>query len=220
MAPESEVAGAVRPEVGEVRGADDPFWLSSASFWLPEHFVTSAWLTHAPFAFWLVEVLRPRSIAELGTHLGFSCFVFAEAVRRLGIDATIDALDSWEGDHHTGFYGEEVYDSVREFASENHPDTIRLVRGYFEDSRRLFADDSIDLLHIDGRHGYDDVRTDYDMWRSTVREGGIILFHDVEEHQEGFGVWRLWEELSSRVSVVHFPPWAWARRNRNRHRGR
>ena len=58
------------PEVSETGQQRLPFWLSAASYWLPEHIVTSAWLTHAPFAFWLVDVLRPRSIVELGTHHG------------------------------------------------------------------------------------------------------------------------------------------------------
>ena len=164
-----------------------PFWLSPTSYWLPERISsTSAWLTHAPFAFWLMDVLRPRSIVELGTHYGFSCFVFAEAVRRLGLDCTISALDSWEGDDQAGIYGEDVYESVAGGRGErSYPDTVRLVRGYFDDSRPLVADDSVDLLHIDGRHGYEDVLADYTAWRSTVRDGGIILFHDIAEHQRG-----------------------------------
>ena len=36
---------------------------------------------------------------------------------------------------------------------------------------------------------------DFTSWRSTVRGGGIVLFHDIAEHERGFGVWRLWEEL-------------------------
>ena len=33
-------------------------------------------------------------------------------------------------------------------------------------------------------------------WRSTVRDGGVILFHDIAERENGFGVWRLWEEIA------------------------
>jgi hypothetical protein len=185
------------PEVSETGQQQLPFWLSPASYWLPEHIVTSAWLTHAPFAFWLVDVLRPRSIVELGTHHGFSCFVFAEAVRRLSLETTIDALDSWEGDDHAGHYGEEVYQSVRRVVDSDYPEIVRLIRGYFDQSRAQVPDASVDLLHIDGRHGYDDVRSDYLVWRSAVRDRGLVLFHDIAEHQEGFGVWKLWEELSA-----------------------
>ncbi len=58
-----------------------------------------------------MEVLRPRSVVELGTHLGYSCFAFAEAARVLALDAMVSALDTWEvGDDHAGFYGEAVFD--------------------------------------------------------------------------------------------------------------
>jgi hypothetical protein len=186
------------------RRASGSAWLGSASYWQPPHIVTSAWLEHAPFAFWLMDELRPRSVVELGTHWGFSFFVFAEAVRRLGIDADLYALDSWEGDDQAGFYGEEVHDSVSAVAERDYPGFTHLVRGYFADSRPQIADDSVDLLHIDGRHGYDDVRGDYELFRSTVRDGGVILFHDIAEYTEGFGVWQLWDELSAQHRSFSF----------------
>ncbi len=42
------------------------------------------------------------------------------------------------------------------------------------------------------------------MWRSTVRDGGVVLFHDIAERDNGFGVWRLWEELTSRHPSFSF----------------
>ena len=138
-----------------MRTTSAPAWLSPASYWQPARIVSSAWLEHAPFAFWLMDELRPRSVVELGTRWGFSFFVFAEAVRRLGIETEISALDSWEGDDQAGFYGEDVYESVRSTAEQEYPGFTRLLRGYFSDSRLLVADDSVDLLRIDGRHGYE-----------------------------------------------------------------
>ncbi|HVL63183.1 MAG TPA: class I SAM-dependent methyltransferase [Microbacterium sp.] len=182
---------------GSVRLTPTPAWLSPASYWQPAHVVTSAWLEHAPFAFWLVDAVRPRSVVELGTHHGFSCFVFAEAVKRLGLDADIHALDTWAGDDQAGFYGEEVYASVRAIVESDYPGRVHLLRGWFADSRPAIGDGTVDLLHIDGRHGYDDVREDFEEWITVVREGGIVLFHDIEERENGFGVWRLWEELAA-----------------------
>ena len=182
---------------GSVRLTPTPAWLSPTSYWQPAHIVTSAWLEHAPFAFWLVDALRPRSVVELGTHHGFSCFVFAEAVKRLGLDADIHALDTWAGDDQAGFYGEEVYASVRAIVESDYPGRVHLLRGWFADSRPAIGDGTVDLLHIDGRHGYDDVREDFEEWITVVREGGIVLFHDIEERENGFGVWRLWEELAA-----------------------
>jgi len=71
-----------------------------------------------------------------------------------------------------------------------------MIRGLFTQSRHLYDDGSVDVLHIDGRHGYEDVVADYEEWRSVVRDGGVILFHDIAEHDNGFGVWRLWEQIA------------------------
>lgn len=181
-----------------------PGWLSPESYWQPSHIVTSAWLEHAPFAFWLMAQLRPRTVVELGTHYGFSFFVLAEAAKRLGLDAELYALDTWEGDEHTGFYDEHVFDQVKSIARTDYPDSTHLVRGYFSESRSRIADDSVDLLHIDGRHAYEDVKEDYEQWASTVRDGGVILFHDIAERGQDFGVWRLWDEISSNHSSFAF----------------
>ncbi|GAA3632158.1 hypothetical protein GCM10022200_13800 [Microbacterium awajiense] len=181
-----------------------PFWMSPLSYWQPAHFPDTAWGGHAPFAFWLMDVLAPRSVVELGTHNGFSTFVFAEAAKRLGLDTTIDAVDSWEGDEHIGFYGDEVYRAVAEIAAADYPDTVRLRRGYFADVRPQVPDASTDLLHIDGRHFYEDVLEDVTMWRSSVRDGGVILFHDIAVTERGFGVWRVWDELSQQHPTFSF----------------
>lgn len=182
----------------------DTFWLSPASYWLPAHYPVTAWATHAPFAAWLMDTLRPREIVELGTHFGFSCFAFAESAQRLGHGVRINALDSWQGDDHAGFYGEDVFEYVERTAASDYPESVRLVRGWFSDSRPQFEASSVDLLHIDGRHGYDDVVEDYTQWRDVVRDGGVVVFHDIAERERGFGVWRLWEELEATEPTFAF----------------
>jgi predicted O-methyltransferase YrrM len=176
--------------------AKPPFWLTPAAYWMPAHLPISAWHTHGPFAAWIVDVLRPRVTVELGTHYGYSCFAFAEAAKRLGLETTISAVDTWEGDDFAGHYGEEVYEYVKGVAETDYPESVQLVRGLFSQTRARFEDASIDLLHIDGRHGYDDVLGDYTDWLSGVRDGGVILFHDIAERENDFGVWRLWEEIA------------------------
>ena len=187
---------SVEPRGGALGHAGPSFWLTPAAYWVPAHLPASAWHAHGPFAAWLVDVLRPNGIVELGTHYGYSCFAFAEAAKRLGLDTTISALDTWEGDDHAGHYGDEVFDYVTRVTQSDYPESVQLVRGYFSQSRGQFADGSIDLLHIDGRHAYEDVVGDFHEWRSVVRDGGVILFHDIAERESGFGVWRLWEEIA------------------------
>lgn len=182
---------------------DDPI-LSAASFWTPTLLVASGWLGHAPFAAWLVDAIRPRTIVELGTYRGFSLFAFAEAVRRLGLDTRLTAIDSWQGDDHAGFYGEEVFRAVQELAERDHPERIRLLRGWFAEVVDEIPAGSVDLLHIDGRHGYEDARADFETYRDRLSPRGVVLFHDCFEFQEGFGVHRLWEELAPTAPSFRF----------------
>ena len=64
----------------------------------------------------------------------------------------------------------------------------------FQRSCRIFCENSIDILHIDGLHTYDAVK-DFITWKNKIREGGSILFHDWNVRSEDFGVWKLWEEI-------------------------
>lgn len=181
-----------------------PFPVEPPAYWVPKHYVQSAWLEHAPFGFWLVSALRPRSIVELGTHNGFSLFVFAEAVRRLGLECTVDAVDTWRGDDHAGFYGEEVYASVTAIVDAEYSAFTRLHRAYFADTVTDFADGSIDLLHIDGRHGYDDVKADFETYAPKLSDRAVVVFHDTHEFQEGFEVHRFWDELAASRPSFNF----------------
>jgi len=53
----------------------------------------------------------------------------------------------------------------------------------------------IDILFIDGDHGYEQVKFDYDMFSPFVKEGGFVILHDT-------GFWAGPKELASEVDGV------------------
>jgi len=182
-----------------------PEWGGEASLWVPPVGVYSAWEQHAPFAMWLTSVLEPRVVVELGTHRGFSFFVFCEAVKRLGLDARVDAVDTWTGDEHAGFYGDEIYQAVEQTRADYGYDSFsRLLKMTFEEALAEVPDGSVDLLHIDGRHRYEDVKTDAEQWFPKLSERAVVLFHDTAERQDDFGVWQYWAELSPQRPSFQF----------------
>lgn len=192
MAPMPDDVGAFPPTV------------SAASYWMPVHYAVTAWAEHAPFASWLMDAARPRTVLELGTHNGFSFFAMAETARRLGLPTMLTAIDSWVGDDQAGFYGDEVFHEVSRIAAQDYPSTTRLIRAYFADAVEQVEDGSIDLLHIDGRHGYDDVHADFAAYRGKLSDRGVVIFHDTHEFQPTFGVHRLWEELATTAPSFEF----------------
>src|SRR3984893_6928331 len=177
--------------------------LSPASFWSPEQVGPQiAWLEHAPFAFWLVEALRPNLIVELGTHGGFSYFSLCQAVQSSHLDSRCYAVDTWKGDEHAGFYGEEVFRQVEDHNRQHYLAFSTLIRSTFDEALPHFSDGSIDLLHIDGRHTFIDVKHDFSTWQLKLSERAVVLFHGTNVRQRNFGVSKLWENLCH--SFPHF----------------
>ncbi len=157
--------------------------------------MVSAWWQHVPFAHWLVAMIQPGSIVELGTHSGVSYAAFCEAVMRCGLNTRCYAIDTWAGDAHAGTYDESVLAELRSFHDSHYPAFSNLIQSTFDDAVGYFGDGTIDLLHIDGLHFYDDVAHDFETWKPKLSSRAVVLFHDISERQNGFGVWQLWEEL-------------------------
>ena len=165
-------------------------------FWRPSRLgADSAWFGHVPFAHWLVGQHRPRSIVELGAHNGVSFAAFCEAVLRCGVDASALAVDTWRGDEHAGFYGDDVYADLVKFHDQHYAGFSTMLRATFDEALGFVLDGSVDLLHIDGRHRYEDVSHDYATWVPKLSPRAVVLFHDTNVRQGDFGVWRLWAEL-------------------------
>jgi hypothetical protein len=162
------------------------------------------WLGHLPFARDLIGGVRPSTFVELGTHLGESYFGCCQAMTEAGVECACYAVDTWKGDEHAGAYGEEVFDDVRRYNDEHYAASSRLLRMTFDQAVTHFDDNSLDLLHIDGLHTYDAIAHDFDTWFPKLRPGGVVMLHDVAAKQEGFEVWRFWEELQGKFSTFAF----------------
>ncbi len=165
-------------------------------FWQPSRLgVDSAWYGHVPFAHWLVATHRPASIVELGAHNGVSYAAFCEAVLRCNLGARALAVDTWQGDEHAGHYDDSIYQDLCAFHDRRYASFSTLLRSTFDNALQFVPDCSVDLLHIDGRHRYEDVAHDFASWQPKLSPRAIVLFHDTNVRERDFGVWRLWSEL-------------------------
>jgi hypothetical protein len=167
----------------------------------------ASWAGHRRFGYDLVRNLRPRRLVELGVCLGTSFFAFCQAVKDGGLDTELVAVDTWKGDEHTGFYGPGYLEQFNGIWRDRFPRlAVRQVRRPFDEARTEVKDASVDLLHLDGLHTYEAARHDYETWSDCVRDGGVILFHDiaVRDDGRGFGIYRLWDELKARFPTAEF----------------
>lgn len=157
----------------------------------------SAWHEHIPFAMFMVEILQPRTIVELGTHAGDSYCAFCQAVSELKLDTRCYAIDTWEGDEQAGRYRGEVFADLRAHHDPLYSNFSCLLQTTFDSALSHFEDGTIDLLHIDGNHTYQEVKRDFESWLPKMTARGVILLHDICVRDPDFGVWRLWHELAN-----------------------
>ena len=180
-------------------------FLSESSFWLPEHLSEPfSWVGHIPFAFWVVESIQPDLVVELGTHSGNSYLAFCQSVAGHALNSRCFAVDTWQGDQHTGDYDESVFERIQEINHKQFREFSRLMRCTFDDALSQFADGTIDLLHIDGYHTYEAVRHDFENWLPKMSKRGVVLLHDTNVHQADFGVDRFFRELEQQFPTFEF----------------
>lgn len=171
----------------------------------------SPWSGHRVFAYDLVANFQPEKIVELGSYYGCSAFSFLQAIKDLGLDTEFFGIDTWSGDGFTSAdYQEDIYSAyklVQDSCFEKQ--RANMLRMTFDNAASMFSNESIDLLHIDGSHTYEDVKHDFYTWKDKVKNTGIILFHDVSDDKlygKVMGSHLFWEEVKEAYPyTMEFP---------------
>jgi glycosyltransferase involved in cell wall biosynthesis len=169
-----------------------------------ERYFGNHWSMHLPFAYELMREFRPRVFVELGVWKGESYFTFCQSALENNVAVKCFGIDSWRGDVHMGKLDEALRMEVERYNNSKYAEFSELKAKTFEEAVGDFADESIDLLHIDGTHIYEDVRHDFESWLPKLSPTGVVLFHDVTVHGGGFGVWKLWQEIAAKGNSFVF----------------
>lgn len=126
----------------------------------------------ASYLYGLARRLGPARVAEIGRFKGGSTFVLASALA--------PGSEIFSYDLHVKLVGEfsgADLDRALGGALDRYGlgDEVHLIVG---DSRTVEPPGPFDLVFIDGDHSYEGVKADYLHWRSAVKPGGHLLFHD------------------------------------------
>lgn len=149
-----------------------------------DHILT-AWRGHEQFVWWLCKVKKPLITVDLGVDEGFSLVELARYN-----PGVVFGIDHFRGDDFTGAK------NVEEIARENARCSgcnIQILNMTFEAAAEVVAAESVDILHIDGSHRYEDVKRDFETWLPKMRPGGVVLLHDTESFPNDVG--RFYHEL-------------------------
>ncbi len=171
----------------------------------PRVYGVGAWTANLFFAYDLIASLRPATFVELGADQGESYFAFCQSVAENNTGTRCFAVDTWRGDEHAGQYDEMTFSQVATHNHAHYEKFSTLVRTTFDAALEKFTDASIDLLHLDGLHSEEAVRHDVENWFPKLRLGGLLLMHDIAVRNRGFGVWKVWADLSKRGRSWTFP---------------
>ena len=79
-----------------------------------------------------------------------------------------------------------------------------LIRSKFNEAAGHFSEDSIDILHIDGRHGYNEIKEDFEIWKPKLSANAVVLLHGTNVREREFEIWRYFRDLGQRYRTFEF----------------
>ncbi len=122
-------------------------------------------------------------IAEVGCWTGTSSLVLASITAKF--QGKVTCIDWFKGSSDTPLFNPSKHFNVRKIFEDNikqyqHGSFIELIEASSEEGVRRFADESLDIVFLDGDHRYPGIRQDIDMWLPKLKKGGIMCGHDCE----------------------------------------
>jgi predicted O-methyltransferase YrrM len=151
-----------------------------------------------------VRELRPERVIEIGTARGGTLFLLSCAASQTATLVSIDLPAGPFGGGYPAWKG-RLYKRLM-----GRKQRLVLIRGNSHDNRILdqamdaVGEKPVDLLFIDGDHSYGGAKADFLRYSRHVREGGLIVFHDIIEsaYDKAINVAPLWTEIRSRYDTT------------------
>jgi cephalosporin hydroxylase len=133
----------------------------------------------------VVSKLKPQRVLEIGTHKGGTLWLWSQLATDDAMIVTVDLDHTTYEQGHLARNGQHIL--FVEGDSLLSDTQLRV--------ERMFGREPVDLLFIDGAHTYHAVMTDWQAYRPLVRDGGMIVFHDIIPADNPSEVHIFWEEL-------------------------
>ena len=133
---------------------------------------------------------------EVGTYLGRSLCSLGEVVASSGKRITLIGVDTCRGSGPEGWRGKDYHAAAVQhgggtFAGALHKnvldcgfaDQIQLIISDSVGAAHLFADASLDWVHLDARHDYASLKADIEAWLPKIKSGGWLSGDDYNEEK-------------------------------------
>ncbi|MFM6221666.1 MAG: class I SAM-dependent methyltransferase [Dolichospermum sp.] len=117
-----------------------------------------------------VKSYNPQSVCEIGTADGGTNFLLSQAIPSVKLMIGVDLFV--KNKFKLSYFSKSSQEIKFVDGSSYDENTMTKVK-------QILGDRQLDLLFIDGDHNYEGVKKDFLKYRHLVREGGIIVFHDI-----------------------------------------
>ena len=145
--------------------------------------------------------------AEVGVFGGY----FSEVLLKTIPDLKLYAIDAWAV--YPGYRDYKFEESMRkaeELARSRLANSnCEIIKDFSTNAVKLFADETLDFVYIDGNHEYKFVKEDIEEWTKKVRSGGIVSGDDYYMTRKGnMGVILAVNEFTNKFGYdLQVTPW-------------
>jgi predicted O-methyltransferase YrrM len=157
----------------------------------------------------LVSLLKRKklhTVVEIGTMKGGTLWLWCQLAMP---DAVVISVDLPDGEFGGGYKAKDIK-RFRAYAQAEQ--SLQFIRkdSHQRETRNEVAKKlngrAVDLLFIDGDHRHRGVQKDFEMYAPFVRNGGIVLFHDILPHPKVpiCGVHRFWNKIKAHFKHREF----------------
>jgi predicted O-methyltransferase YrrM len=142
----------------------------------------------------VVAATRPKTYCEIGTFDGGTSLLVTKFLPTL---ETMICLDLYVKNKALLRLLKPAELDIRFCELSSHSDEA------VHAAQRALSGRTIDVLFIDGDHRYEGVKEDFHRFSPLVREGGLIMFHDIVQEKPDSKEWaggvpQFWREISPR----------------------
>lgn len=146
---------------------------------VPKDWIISQHPEEARLVYDKIAVVSAKTFLEIGSQHGASLYLYAGA---LSGKATVASIDAGEKKNILRAMMAKI--EAEGFVTQLCAKMSNSAEAYSW-AMSLFGPRNLDVLHIDGCHTADMVRSDWVMYSPLVRPGGLVLIHDIAEISHG-----------------------------------
>lgn len=164
-----------------------------SSIWAQENIKKANWLTDWFKAYYLyvnmIEKYNDDSLfVEIGTWTGKSTAFMASLIKSYNKKIIFHTIDTFKGspdepEHnqivnaHGGDLFTICYNNLKKC---DVLDYVNIIKSDSVEASRLFSDESIDFLYVDGGHSYNQIIADIKAWYNKLKIGATLAGDDID----------------------------------------